>query len=72
MKDTLILIGDLFYIIFCVAALPVLIAAECFIGLLIILRYAMMVKKKLARIRFRYPEPVYQFLLRSHVFVYKK
>lgn len=72
MKDTLELIGDLLYIVFCVVAFPVLVATECFIGLLITLRYVRVARKKLARMRIRYPEPVYQFLLRNHVFVYRK
>lgn len=72
MRDTLELIGDVLHVIFSVVALPVLVAAECFIGLMIVIRYAAVVKKKLARIRFRYPEPVYQFLLKSHLLAYRK
>ena len=72
MKDTLLLIGELLNIVFSIVALPVLIAAECFIGLLIAIRYARVVKKRISKIRFRYPEPVHQFLLRSHLLIYKK
>ena len=72
MKDTLELFGELLNVIFSVVALPVLIAAECFIGLMIAIRYAKVLKRRIARIRFRYPEPLHQFLLRSHLLMYKK